>query len=444
MKITYILPGIGKKSNEKYLKTWEMEPLTIAALKALTPKDIDTEFFDDRIELINFDTKTDLVLISVETYTAKRSYEIAKRFRNRDIKVIMGGYHVTLLHGEALEYCDSVIIGNAELVFGEMLNDFLNNSLKDRYIGSIKYNTTLPDKSIYSDKKYLPISLIETGRGCIFNCEFCAIASYYNSHYHPRPIEDIISDIKRSGKKFIFFVDDNIVANQQYAIELFKAITPLKIKWSGQGSLTMAKNDELLKWMRKSGCDVILIGFESLEEENLNQMNKEWSARLGERDELVNKIHNAGISIYATFVFGFDFDTKGTFKKALEFSNKHNFYFVAFNHLLPFPGTPLYERLLKENRLTSEKWWLKENYKYGDIPYLPKNMTPQELTNLCANARRTFYNIPSIVKRGLTLLKRNRSLLISFIFWTQNFTFKKEVDRRLNIPVGRGLDELPK
>ena len=135
MKLTFILPAIGKKTGKKYIGTWKMEPLTIAQLQALTPPEIETELYDDRVELIDYETRTDLVCITVETYTAKRSYRIAARFRERGIPVVMGGYHATLCPEEAEQYCDSVIVGNAETVWAQMLSDVRQGTLKRRYSG---------------------------------------------------------------------------------------------------------------------------------------------------------------------------------------------------------------------------------------------------------------------------------------------------------------------
>jgi len=223
-----------------------------------------------------------------------------------------------------------------------------------------------------------------------------------------------------------------------------KAIEPLDIHWASQGTITMAKNQELLRWLARSGCHLLLIGFESLEEKNLQQMNKAWAMKLGDLDDLVQQIHDTGISVYATFVFGFDNDTPASFDKALEFSMKHRFFFAAFNHLLPFPGTDLYERLKQEKRLISEKWWLEPGYSYGKIPFRPKNMSPQELSDRCAAARREFFKCSTICKRGAALFARKTPPLLFLSYWVQNFHLKKEVDGKLGLPVGIGLDELPK
>jgi radical SAM superfamily enzyme YgiQ (UPF0313 family) len=420
-----------------------MEPLTIATLKALTPEDIEVEFFDDRMELIDYETSTDAVAITVETYTAKRAYAIAAKYRERGIPVIMGGYHPTAIPEEVEMFADAVMIGNTETTWPQIIRDLREKTLQKRYYGRPGY-AVVPDRSIFAGKNYLPLGLVETGRGCPFQCEFCVISSYYQSRYYPRPINDVVEDIKRSGRQYFFLVDDNIIADPQYAIQLCKELAQLNIIWASQASLNVAKDRELLRWLAKSGCRVLLIGFESCEEENLQQMNKAWIKRIGERDELVQRIHDAGISIYATFVFGFDHDTPASFEKALAFSEKHGFFFAAFNHLLPFPGSRLYERLRRENRLLAEKWWLEPGYEYGKIVFTPKNMAPQELSDRCADARRRFFRFASIAKRGMQLMRRHPPLRLFAAYWLQNFNLRKEVDGRLGLPIGEGLDELPK
>lgn len=440
MKILFIIPAIGKKENEKYIGTWKMEPLTVATLKALTPSSIETYFFDDRIENINYDLDIDLVSISVETYTARRAYTIADKFKEKGKTVILGGYHVQAIPEEAQEHADSILIGNAESIWQEMLNDFSNNQLKKYYKGTNKFTNIIPDRSIFQGKKYLPLSLIETGRGCPNKCEFCSITSFYEHTYIPRPIEYIISEIKQIKPKMIFFVDDNICANKDHLKELCRQLIPLKISWTSQAALSVAEDDELLELMAKSGCKNILIGLESMDERNLDQMNKSWNYKLGETDKLLNKIHKFGISIYATFLFGFDFDNPENFRKTIDFSLKHKFFYAAFNHLLPFPGTPLYERLKNSNRLLYKKWWLKDNYKYGDIPYSPVATNHIELRDFCANARREFFSIKNIIKRGIAQFFRNKDLFLLMIFFSQNLNLRKEIDEKLNLPVGQGLD----
>lgn len=443
MKITFILPGMGRKAGEGYLKTWLMEPLTIAVLSALIPEKYDREFYDDRIEHINYDTDSDLVLITTETYTVKRAYTIAAKFRSLGKKVIFGGYHTTLIPEEAEQYADAIMVGNAEPVILQVLRDAENGTLQKRYTGCACIGYKLPDRSIYADKlkKYLSVSLVETGRGCYHNCEFCSIAGYYHSRYIHRDVADIIAEIKTCPHKIFFFVDDSIFSDRGFARELFIELKKLNIIWTTQITLDIAKDEEMLRLMKESGCGMVLIGFESINADNLKQMNKLWSQRLGVRDSLIEKIHGAGISIYASFVFGFDSDTEETFKSTLEFCQKHQFFVAAFNHLLIFPSTKTFESFQADNRLISEKWWLADGYTFGTVTFTPKHMTPEDLRKYCKGYKNEFFRFGSIFKRGMTLLKRTRGFWINLAFWVINILFHFEVDRRVGIPIGDNLED---
>ncbi len=448
MKITFILPAIGKKPGEPYIRTWQqMEPLTISTLKALTPPDVETEFFDDRIELVDYETPTDLAAITVEIYTARRAYQIAERFRARGIPVLLGGYHTTLCPEEAAPHADSILVGNAESVWSEIVKDFQAGNPKKKYVGDPSFADILPDRSIFNGKEYSMVGVVETGRGCLFKCEFCAISSFHKGMYHRKPVEYIVRDVKEAqaaGKKFFFFADDNFVADPGHTIEICKALTPLRIKWTGQGSLTMARNMELLKWLRESGCAVMLIGYESLEPENLAQMNKSWNARMGEMDDLTETLHEAGLNLYATFVFGFDHDSRELFDRTVDFALKHKFFFAAFNHLLTMPGTKLYSRLLQEGKIFQDNWWLDREYTYGAVTFRPQSMSAGELSENCRLARKRFYTFTSILKRSFALLQRNRDPMLYYYFWHLNRKMHQEVDEKMGLPMGEGLDELPK
>ena len=443
MKITFVLPAIGRKKNEKYLTSWLMEPLTIAVISSLIPNTYKKEFYDDRIDKINYDTDTDLVLITLETYTAKRAYYIASQFQSRGKTVILGGYHTTLLPEEASQYADSVIVGNADKIIAEVLADFEKGELKSRYDGGACIAYQMPDRSIYADKvkKYLPVSLVETGRGCYHNCEFCSIAGYYHSHYIHREVADIIAEIKNCKHKIFFFVDDSIFSDREFAREMFLELKKLNIIWTTQITLDIARDEEMLILMRESGCQMVLIGFESIEADNLRQMNKSWTDRLGERDELIQKIHDAGIGIYASFVFGFDSDNQETFENTLAFCQKHEFFVVAFNHLLNFPSTKTYAHFKTEDRLISEYWWLQPGYTFGTVTFTPKQMTPEELRGYCKDYRKRYFSFKSIFKRGITLFKRTHGFMINLAYWLINILFHFEIDKRVGIPIGENLED---
>lgn len=443
MKVTFIVPAIGKKPGQRYIATWKMEPLAIAVLSGLTPEHVDRELFDDRVELIDYETDTDLVAIPVETYTAKRVYEIADRFRARGIPVVLGGYHITLVPSEAGEHADALVTGNAEQVWETVVSDAEAGTLRKLYQGGIGFNDVAPDRSIFKGKKYLPVGLVETGRGCGHYCEFCAIAGYYGAHYHPRSVDSIIADVLASGRRIFFFVDDNLAADPENLRELCRRLKPLKVLWCAQGTIELARDPALLAEMKAAGCELILIGFESVEPESLQKMGKRWSTALGEREELVKVIHDAGIGIYATFVLGYDGDTEATFEATYAFAQRAGFFTAAFNHLLPFPGTRLYKRLESEGKLLSPQWWLEEDYNYGELAYQPERLAPADVSLKCLQARQEFSSFKVLMDRGWKALLRGR-LAMWPVFWVMNVRLGKEVDEKYNVPIGRHLDELPK
>ncbi len=439
MKITIIHPAIGHIKNERYIRSWQMEPLPAAAIAGLTPKDVAVRFYDDRMETIPFDDATDAVAISVETYTAKRAYQIASEYRKRGVPVIMGGFHATLLPDEVEEYAEAVVVGEAELVWDKVISDLKSGTLKRRYQSSERpslENIRL-DRSIFKGKRYLPIGLVETGRGCRYACEFCAIQAFFDSTHRNRPIEDIVKEIKtlQKEKKIFFFVDDNFIGNIKEAKTLLRALIPLKIRWITQMSIDGAYDEELLQLLDESGCKGVLIGFESLDEKNLKLMNKSFNTMHGGYVNALENLRRHNIRIYATFVFGYDYDTEASFDAAVTFAKEQQFYIAAFNHLTPFPGTPLYKQLQEEGRLRFERWWLDDNYRYNDLPFEPKALAPQEITRLCVESRRTFYSIGSIFKRLLSLPNRSDGFMLRNYF-PINWMHRRDVSSRNGYPLG--------
>ena len=192
MRITLVQPAIGHRIGESYIRSWQMEPLPIAALAGLTPSGVDLRFHDDRLETIPFDEPTDAVAIPVETYTARRAYQIANHYRQRGIPVVLGGFHPTLVPDEAARFSDSIVIGEAEAVWSEVVDDLAHRTLKSLYHGErTNLSGISVDRSIFQGKRYLPIGLVETGRGCRFPCEFCAIQTFFQRSYRARPADDV-------------------------------------------------------------------------------------------------------------------------------------------------------------------------------------------------------------------------------------------------------------
>ena len=417
-----------------------MEPLAPATLAGLTPRDRDVQirFYDDRTERIPFDEPTDLVAMSVETYTARRSYQIASEFRRRGVPVVMGGFHPTLVPDEASEYAESIVIGEAERLWPSVIDDFRSGRLRRVYrqSGRPPLSGVRPDRSIFQGKRYLPVGLVEAGRGCHFRCEFCAIQSYFSNTQTRRPIDEIVDEVRSIRKPLIFFVDDNITSNMEQAKEFFRALIPLKIRWVSQASINAAHDEEFLRLIKASGCQGLLIGFESLNPENLRRMRKAFNMMHGGYERALENLRRHEIRLYVTFILGYDEDHADTLEETLAFAERHRFYIVAFNHLTPFPGTPLYDRLRKEGRLLYERWWLEPAYRYGMVPFTPRGMTADEVEQRCIDGRKRFYSLPSIFRRSLDFQVNSRNWFMWSHFFSINLLFRSEVIERKGFPLG--------
>ncbi len=437
MRLTLVHPCIGRRAGQKYIKTWQMEPLPPAVIAGLTPPGVEIAFCDDRLEPVPYDEPTDLVAISVETYTAKRAYQIASEYRRRGVPVVMGGFHASLYPEEVAQYAEAVVVGEAEDLWEKVLIDAERDTLQPYYrspqrpsLASLK-----PDRSIFAGKKYLPLALIEATRGCPHKCDFCAIQTVFNRTQNARPIDEIVSEVETIEKPLVFFVDDNLTSDVAFAKRFLHALIPLKIRWVGQISINAAHDRELLGLMAASGCQGVLIGFESLDSRNLAKMNKGFNLMRGGFEQALAELRRYKIRLYVTFVFGYDQDTEASFGETLQFAMKHRFYLAAFNHLTPFPGTSLYRRLEAEGRLLYQKWWLDDDYGYNMIPFQPAHMTPERLQRGCVQARAAFYSWRNIWRRGMDPVNRAHPLMWLAFYWI-NYLSRRDVTLRDDYPLG--------
>jgi radical SAM superfamily enzyme YgiQ (UPF0313 family) len=412
MKIAFIRPSMsGHPSRDA------MMPLVFSIINSIKEDGDEISFYDEKAENLPDFIDADAVCMTVDTFSAIRSYSLAEKFRMENKTVIMGGFHPSMVPDECLQHADAVIIGEAEDTFRCAINDLRKNVLKKKYISTNNFNMSKIkyDYSIFKGKKYNRIGLVQFVRGCRFGCDFCSVHAFYKSSIRKRPVEDVVEDIRKLKEKYIFFTDDNIYADENEALKLFKAMQGLNKKWFCQISIDAAGDIEVLKAMKKGGCILVLIGFESLDMENLKQMGKGANIRYNDYEKAIKNIYNAGLMIYGTFVIGYDNDTKETARNLADFALSNNFAIANFNPLMPMPGTSLYERLKKEKRLAYENWWINPDYRYGDSLIVPAKMTGEELRKSCRDARYSFYSLKNIFKRlfFISNFKNARIFLIS-------------------------------
>jgi radical SAM superfamily enzyme YgiQ (UPF0313 family) len=396
MKILLISPTIDSKRRTN--KGLMMPQLSLYILKGLTPVGHEVKIIEEESESINFEVPCDLVAISCMTANSTRAYELADEFRARGKTVVLGGVHPTILPDEALQYCDCVVIGEAEGVWEKVLEDFQQGRLQK------KYHNPMPDLDTYVPKDFSNITKrrlyhlipIMTTRGCPYNCDFCCVTNLFGKKIRHIPIANVVRDIQESGAKNFMFLDDNIIGQPDYAKELFTAIKPLKIHWVGQASISLLVNDnELMKLAAESGCKALFLGIESVSEIQLKTMHKAIK-EIAQLESALKKIRKMGILIHASMIFGFDTDTIKTIPETVRFLIKNKVCSASFNALTPYFGTKTFEDLKNENRLITTNW---KYYDHNTVVFKPRNMSPSELQLCKIDAKKRFYSKSSILKR---------------------------------------------
>ena len=350
----------------------------------------------------------------------------------------MGGFHPTTLPDECQVHADSILLGDAEGTWPAALADLEKGQLQPRYhCGEFAAADISFDYSIFRHWRYRLIGLVQFGRGCRYACDFCSIHAFYGSDLLQRPVDAVIADLRKLKQKLLFFVDDNLFADEARAAELFQALIPLKKRWVCQISMDIAQKPELLSLMRQSGCIMVLIGFESLNPGTLREIGKAANLESGDYSQVIRNIYAAGLMIFGTFVIGYDHDTKETAAEMLDFAVRNQFAVANFNPLMPMPATRLYDRLTREGRLAFAKWWIDDDYHYGDALLEPAGMSRQELVQSCREARFAF-NSPRIMIQRLKGQSINKKTWLNLlVFLLVGWISRREIHFKQGRKLGR-------
>ncbi|MCL4467123.1 MAG: B12-binding domain-containing radical SAM protein [Chloroflexi bacterium] len=412
---SWIDPELNRNSGFSFLP-----PLSLGILAALTPPDWEVRILDQNFERVDYDYPADLVGITLLTGLAPRAYAMADRFRAQGRKVVLGGIHATALPEEAAQHADSVVVGEAENLWPQVVSDLLAGSLRPVYRADARPDLAhwvRPRRELFPSRGFWLTTATQTTRGCPFRCNFCSVTQFFGHTYRFRPVPDVVDEVAGMGSRLVGFLDDNIVGNTRRAKELFRALIPLRIRWMSQGSLTMAEDEELLTLAERSGCIGMFVGLESINPAALASLGKPINI-VSRYEAAIKRLHDHGIAVEGAFMFGLDEDDESVFERTLDFARQVRLELAQFAVLTPFPGTPLYSQMDAAGRIIDRDWG---NYNARDVVFRPKGMAPERLKEGVDWSWREFYSLPSTL-RQLGLWRRHLPCL-----WGLNLAFRRSL-----------------
>ena len=420
--------GIGKSRITK------LQPLGLAIIAAITPDNWDVELLDESFDKFEV-RQADLVGITALTSTVNRAYEIAGIYKELKITTVLGGIHASMMPDEALRYADSVVIGEAESVWKKVIEDFECGLLERKYISKIIdiKHLPMPQYKLFNSDYFF--GSIQTSRGCPMNCDFCSVSVFNGHQYRLRSINEVIEEMKMIRQKNIFIVDDNLIGagkeNQERSLEFFKAIIKNKIEknWICQVSINIADNDEVLKYAAKSGCRAMLIGIESEKLDSLKSIHKNQNIKLiSHYADVFKKINNYGIAVLGAFIYGLDTDTIEDIHNRTEYLLKSEIDIIQITIFTPLPGTHLFNRIYKEDRLIYKKFpedWIR--YSFGSITIKPLKFTIQEFKNVLIKDLGLLFGMKNIIIRFIKTLIRTKKISTAILCLLLNISYRKTI-----------------
>jgi len=373
--------------------------LGLTTVAALSPRDAAVSIVDDEREPIDYDRPADLVGLSILTPNARRGYQIAREYRKRGIPVVIGGIHATACPEEAAAEADAVVIGEAEDTWPQLLRDFEAGRLRKVYRSANDTPLTglpVPRRDLLRKREYITVNTVQATRGCPFNCEFCSMTALMGHGTRCRPVEEVVEEIRGFEGRTFVLNDDNVSQENAYFKELFERLIPLKRLWAGNASWNVTRDPEMMDLMARSGCTGVFVGFESIEPQaGLGKIVRSDS-RTTLYKEAVRRLHARGIGVMGGLIFGFDNDDDTIFQRTLDFAVESGIDAAQINILVPYPGTPLHERLEREGRIVERDW---NRYVTSHVCFEPRKLTREALFENYLRVRERFCSLPRIARR---------------------------------------------
>ncbi len=410
------------------------QPLSLGIIAGLTPKEWKVKIIDENFRQFKY-YEADLVGITSFTATATRAYELAGIYRSKGVPVVIGGIHASMVPDEAEQFCDSVVVGEAESIWPEVLKDFESGNLKKQYKGSFTnlIHQPLPRRELFHPG-YI-VASVQTSRGCPMDCSFCSVSAFNGRHYRFRPVNEVLDELESISNKYVFFIDDNIVGHNSFARErakeLFRGIIERGIKkyWISQASLNFADDEELLGLAAKSGCCMIFLGVETEGIEQLTEAGKNLNlhkVKDGAYNQVFNRIRKHGIGVIGGFIFGFDHDTPKSILNRARFIRRSHIDSVQLSVLTPLPGTRLYEELRVSGRLTHTNYpadW--ERYDYYEPVFKLNRMSVEIFDQYRDMAWKSIFSWPQMISRFFRTLLVNHNLKTTAIVWLNLYHYRR-------------------
>ena len=434
MKKLLLVNPVGQASGYLLSRFSTVPPLSLAYVAAVTPTDWEVKIADENFGRLELED-ADLVGISAFTSNINRAYEIARTYRRRRIKVVIGGIHASMLPNEALQYGDAVVIGEAEQIWNKVIEDFENNRLSGKYLGprvDLAQNLIKPRRDLI-DPRYVFHS-IQTSRGCPFDCNFCTVSKYLGKEFRQRSARDVLDELREIGGKYLFFLDDNFIGHSRKSIkrakDIFSGMIELGLnkKWWMQTSIDSTKDEDVLKLAAKAGCMFAFIGFETINEMTLKDMKKGVNLKIGVNHykKVVNALHSHGIGVVGAFIIGNDHESPLYYKQLAKFLVRSGIDVVQMAILTPLPGTEFMGQVEKKGRLLyrnfPEDW---DKYRLSYVVRQPEGIEPATIYIGDNYVKNHIYSFPRNQYRILKSFLSMRNPKNSYAVYRFNKALKK-------------------